>query len=93
MRPVEELADRLVEYDPRLARRVVALIVERLGGGAASAGDDLARLHAFLSRNDAAAVRDEPAKTTSEWKIDFAHYERLRLLGLLVADLLSERER
>ena len=92
MRPVEELADRLVEYDPRLARRVVALIVERLGGPA-DAGDDLARLHAFLSRNDAATVRDEPAKTTSEWKIDFAHYERLRLLGLLVAEVLSERER
>jgi len=93
VRAVEDLADRLVEYDPRLARRIVMLIVERLGGGPADEGDDLARLHAFLSRTDAAAVRDAPSKTTSEWKIDFAHYERLRLLGLLVAELLSERTR
>ena len=90
MRPVEELAEQLVQYDRRLARHVAATIVERLGGGPTGPDDDLARLHAFLARTDAAAAQDEPSKTTAEWKIDFAHYERLRMLGLLLVELLEQ---
>jgi hypothetical protein len=91
VRSVEDLADRLVEYDRRFALDIVGLVVARLGGPADGSAD-LPRLHSFLARTDAAATQDEPSKTTAQWKLDFAHQERLRLLGLLVAELLHQPE-
>ena len=87
MRQVEELAARLVQYDRELAADVVHLVVDRLGGPQSAGDGGLARAHAFLARADASTV-DEP-KTTSEWKLEWAQRERLRSLGLLLADMLE----
>ena len=84
---VEQLAQLLVAYDRGLAERVAELVVAALGGPPASARDEPARLHAWLARVDAAGP-NEPV-TTAEWKLDFAHRERLRQLGLHVTELLA----
>ncbi len=76
MRQVEDLAERLVQYDRELATDVVHVIVERLGGPQRDGDGALARAHAFLARADASSV-DEP-KTTSEWKLEWAQRERSR---------------
>jgi hypothetical protein len=87
VRQLEELAERLVQYDPLFAAAVVQLIVDQLGGPPADDGPDLGRAHSFLARPDAAATGEQPT-TTAEWKLEFAQKERLRQLGLLVSELL-----
>ena len=87
MRQLEELAERLVQYDRAFAGDVMQLIVEQLDGPPADGEPDAARAHAFLARADASNV-DEP-KTTTEWKHEWARRERLRTLGLLLAELLD----
>jgi hypothetical protein len=81
--PAGNLARRIVDYDADFALDVLALVVERLDGP--SDERDPARLHGFLSRGDAGS---EISKTTVEWKAGFAHRERLRALGLELAELL-----
>ena len=88
MRHLEELAERLVRYDRDLAADVVQLIVEQLDGPRADGRRDMAKAHAFLVRSDVASGGAEP-KTTAEWKVEFARRERLRALGLLLAEMLE----
>ena len=79
-----------------LAHRVLDAIVESLGGR--PVGDDPALGRAFLSEADRGGrlsrhgdVGDAAATTTAEWKTEFARHERLRSLGLELADRLEER--
>ena len=88
MRQVEELADRLVQYDRDFAAEVVQLIVDHLGGPQSNGEPNVGRAHSFLARADA-AVSDEPT-TTAQWKLEFAQRERLRQLGLRVTELLDQ---
>jgi hypothetical protein len=80
--PAEDVAATIVAYDRGIAFDLLRQIARDLGGPADA---DAPRLHAYLSRHDAV---DDPAKTTSEWKVGFAHQERLRALGLALAELL-----
>ena len=96
MSPSRELAELLVDYDPQLAHRVLDAIIELLGGR--PAGDDVARGRAFLSEADRGGrlsrhgqVGEAAATTTAEWKAEFTRHERLRSLGLALADRLEER--
>ena len=87
MTHAEQLAELLVSYDRGLAERVAELVVAALGGPPASARDDPGRLHSWLAQYGSSGPR-EPA-TTAEWKLDFAHRERLRQLGLHVTERLA----
>ena len=87
MSQAEELASLLVAYDRGLAERVAELVVAALGGPPASARDEPGRLYAWLEQFGSSGP-NEPV-TTAEWKLDFAHRERLRQLGLHVTELLD----
>ena len=76
MAPADDAARALLEYDEAVARQVLDLIVRELGGG-----DEDPR--SFLARIDPPEVRT--ATSTAEWKLGFAQYERLRELGLALA--------
>ncbi len=89
MTQAEQLADLLVSYDRGLAERVAELVVAALGGPPASARDEPGRLHGWLAQYGSSGP-SEPV-TTAEWKLDFAHRERLRQLGLHVTELLEGR--
>ncbi len=91
-----ELAQRLVEYDDELAADVLALVCEQLGGPAADGEPDVEKMRTFLAQADAATssrlsrlsdVADAPS-TTDEWKSEFHHFERMRRLGLALAEAL-----
>ncbi len=81
MKPGDELAQEILDYDRGVAEQLLTLIVRELGG---STGEAPA---AFLSRISPPATRT--ATSTAEWKLDFAQYERLRELGLALANRLS----
>jgi hypothetical protein len=87
--PAEQLADLLVSYDRGLAERVAELLVAALGGPPASARDEPGRLYTWLAQHGASSPPE--SVTTAEWKLDFAHRERLRQLGLCVTELLEAR--
>lgn len=99
MADTRDLADRLAGFDERLAAAVVELVCSELGGPAAKGDPDVDGMRAFLSDPEAARsgalkrvgdVGESPA-TTSEWKSEFAHSERLRSLGVALADRLANR--
>lgn len=92
-----ELAQRLVEFDERLAGEILELICEQLGGPAERGRADVRGMRNFLASADVAHSRplsrlsdvgDAPS-TTSEWKTEFSHFERLRTLGLALSELLE----
>lgn len=92
-----DLAEQLTEFDERLAGDLLELICAKLGGPAAEGDRDMAKIRAFLADSEAARskplermsdVADSPA-TTSEWKSEFGHSERLRALGLALAKRLT----
>jgi hypothetical protein len=78
-----DVARELVAFDERLARHVLGMVCGELGGPGTAEPDDA---QAFLSRLD---VEGDDSKTTREWKAGFAHVERLRALGLALAELLD----
>ena len=92
-----ELAERLVDYDERLAYEILELVVSSLGGPAPDGRHDVERLRGYLSQLDVGHSRpltrlgdvtDSPA-TTEEWKTEFHHFERMKALGLALADRLA----
>jgi hypothetical protein len=89
---VTSLARRLIAFDPLLARRTLAMLVEELGGPrSGSDGDHLARVRGFLQHAESFSAPDvgDPRTSTREWKTDFAHRENMRELALELADLLG----
>ena len=52
-----------------------------------SARDEPGRLHVWLAQYGSSGPQ-EPV-TTAEWKLDFAHRERLRQLGVHLTELLD----
>ena len=91
------LAKHLVEYDRRLAADVLEMICETLGGPVAHGDHNVEKIRAFLHQADVGRapqlapmsdVGDAPS-TTEEWKLEFSHHERLRSLGVHLAELLS----
>jgi hypothetical protein len=89
---VTSLARRLIAFDPLLARRTLAMLVEELGGPrAGSDGLEVAQLRSFLLHveNFAAPEVGDPRTSTREWKTDFAHRENMRELALELAELLG----
>jgi hypothetical protein len=88
MSQVSNLARRLIAYDRVLARRILVLLVEDLGGPRAVDGElDIPRMRSFLDSFAAPEVGD-PRKTTQEWKDDFAHRESMRALADELLELL-----
>ena len=87
MNRAEQLAELLVSYDRGLAERVAELVVAALGGPTLSARDDAPRLYVWLAQHGSSGPQE--TVTTAEWKLDFAHRERLRQLGLHITDLLG----
>ena len=81
MAPGAEIAEQLVAYDPEIARMALREIVRELGG---DADDDP---ESYLSH--AHVPPDRTSTTTQEWKVEFAHYERLRSLGIELARSLT----
>jgi hypothetical protein len=99
MAETQKLAERLAEFDERLAGSVLELICTELGGPAAQGDPDVDAMRTFLADPEAARstslkrmsdVDDAPA-TTSEWKSEFVHSERLRALGVTLAARLAAR--
>lgn len=86
------LARRLIAYDELLARRILAVLVEELGGPPAETDDgDLSYARGFLfqaERFSAPEVGD-PRTTTREWKTEFAHRESVRTLARELLELLG----
>jgi hypothetical protein len=78
-----DVADALVAFDEDLAVHVLQLVCRELG---APDGLDAARMGAFLA---SLQVGEETTKTTVEWKAGFAHVERLRTLGVALAERLA----
>jgi hypothetical protein len=76
------VARALVDYDPRLAERLLRLVASELG---LAADGDVHQLQAAIQT----VVEDGSRETTVEWKAGFAHVERLRSLGLELAKLLD----
>ena len=92
MSQVTSLARRLIAFDPLLARRTLAMLVEELGGPRAGAdGIDLARVRGFLQQAESFAAPDvgDPRTSTREWKSGFAHRENMRELARELSDLLG----
>ena len=91
MSQVTSLARRLIAFDPLLARRTLAMLVEELGGPRDAGVQDLARMRGFLLQADSFAAPDvgDPRTSTREWKTDFAHRENMRELALELAELLG----
>jgi len=87
MARAEELAQSLVDYDLELAERVLRAVARELGGPADA---DVRRLQSFFAVPS--VPEEEPRRSTGIWKIDFAHYERLRELGLALAPRLLRRD-
>ena len=85
------LARRLIAFDPLLARRTLAMLVEELGGPRDAGVQDLARMRGFLLQGDTFVAPDvgDPRTSTREWKTDFAHRENMRELALELAELLG----
>jgi hypothetical protein len=82
---VTHAAERLVEYDRRTAERVLRLIAHDLGAPDRAEIDQLeAHLRHLFTGDDA-------DKTTCEWKAGLGETERLRSLGLALAELLLNR--
>lgn len=81
-----DLAEALADYDLQLAEQVLRSIVRELGGPEDA---DARRLQAFLAVPQ--PTEDEPRRTTGIWKIEFARDERLRELGLSLAQLVRGR--
>ncbi len=91
-----ELAETLIDYDERLAREILELVVKNLGGPSNGTAD-LDRLRTFLNQVELSHsshltrlgdVASSPA-TTEEWKTEFHHFERMKRLGLALAERLS----
>ena len=91
-----DLAERLIDYDERLAREILELVVRNLGGPSDGQAD-LERARAFLNQVELSHSRhltrlgdvaSSPA-TTEEWKTEFHHFERMKRLGLALAERLS----
>ena len=78
------LAQALVDYDRELALTVARAIAAQLGAV------DVAEWNAEQVTSHLLAVTPEgwTSATTSEWKTDFAHTERLRALGIELAGRL-----
>jgi hypothetical protein len=85
------LARRLIAYDPLLARRILGLLVEELGGPIADADEDLGRARGFLHESYFAPEVGDPRTSTREWKTDLAHRETLRALAQELVELLQSR--
>jgi hypothetical protein len=85
---VTSLARRLIAFDPPLARRMLAMLVEELGGPRV---DDLARVRSFLLQVDGFTEPEvgDPRISTREWKTDFAHRENMRELARELVELLG----
>ena len=83
MPPAGNLARRIVDYDRDFAAAVLGLIGGELG--APDGERDPERLHSYLAR---VSADSEVARSTVEWKAGFARRERLRALGLELAELL-----
>jgi hypothetical protein len=99
MADTRDLANRLVDYDERLATAILELVWSELGGPAAKGAPDVAEIRSFLTDPGAARsgalkrvgdVGESPA-STSEWKSEFAHSERLRSFGAALAERLTAR--
>lgn len=91
MTDASNLARRLIAYDPLLARRFLAMLVEELGGPRAGADDpDLARARGFLFQADSffAPEVGDPRTSTREWKAEFAHRETVRALARELVELI-----
>jgi hypothetical protein len=79
------VARALVDYDPRLAERLLRLVASELG---VAADGDVSELQAALQT----VLENGTTETTVEWKAAFAHVERMRSLGLELAKLLDGAE-
>ena len=79
-----DLARSLVEYDDALARDILVQIVRHFGG--AVDGHEVPEAMRFLEN---LAPREWTSTTTTQWKADFAHHERVRAFGLELARLLD----
>jgi len=98
MTPWQDLARDLVDFDERLALDVLAGVVSRLCGGDGDGEPDLAQIAKFLGDPERARLRslhrlgdvDDSPASTSEWKSQFAHSERLRTFGLALVQALEE---
>ena len=93
VQPAADLAGRLVEFDARLAGRVLSVVVEELGG-AAHVARDAAHARAFLSQvvggPRLARMTDVSGPSmTEDWKTELGDDGRLRELGLELAALLE----
>lgn len=87
------LARRLIAYDPQLARRILAMLVEELGGPPADKDDpDLAPVRGFLFQAESffAPEVGDPRTSTREWKTDLAHRESARTLARELVELLAQ---
>ncbi|MBW3593613.1 MAG: hypothetical protein KY396_07950 [Actinobacteria bacterium] len=92
-----EIAERLVAFDERLARDLLGRICADLGGPAAEEAEpDVEEMRSFLASAEVGHrgplsrlgdVDDSPA-STAEWKTEFAHFERMRALGLELSQRL-----
>ena len=82
-----DAAGALVAYDPEVARHLLALAVEELGGPQLGEPADVERARAFLTSRESRDAQS-PEQSTREWKIGFARRERLRALGLELAKRL-----
>ncbi len=97
MPPADDAARALVDYDERVARDVLDLILDRLGAPADGGHGNMETVRSFLAQVEVAraphlarlgSVEDAPA-TTEEWKFEFHYHERLRALGVTLAELLD----
>ena len=82
----DELAEALVDYDLLLAEKVLRFVARELGGPEDA---DVRRLQAFFAVPQ--PTEAEPRRATGIWKIEFARDERLRELGLSLAQLVRGR--
>lgn len=92
MTDASNLARRLIAYDEWLARRILLMLVEELGGPPAEADDgDLSHVHGFLFQAESffAPEVGDPRTTTREWKAEFAHRESVRTLARELLELLG----
>jgi hypothetical protein len=88
------LARRLIAYDPALARRILGMLVEELGGPAPDADElDLGHVRGFLFQAESffAPEVGDPRTSTREWKTDLAHRESARALARELVELLQSR--
>ena len=86
-----ELARELVDYDERIAMRVLEQLCVDLGGPATEGDPDLGRMKAFLAQPDPGQLPEvgDPRTTTAQWKEEFGRYEATRALASALASLLD----